>query len=167
MNIVGVILIFMGMKGLAEYYKDESIYSDALRGLIFLIIAAFAIAVAVPIFAISGMFNIFKLGPFGVGFELLALFLMVVLVFIFYVLAAMNLRKVFNSLAKKSGEHMFETAGALLFFGAIFTILLVGFLLIFLAWIIATIAFFSIKVPLQPYAYASQPTAGPTTQSTR
>ena len=77
------------------------------------------------------------------------------------------MRKSFNSLAQKSGEHMFETAGTLLFVGAILTIVLVGFLLIFIAWIMATIAFFSIKVPQQSYGYAPPPTATPTIQSTR
>ena len=166
-SIVGIILVFIGMKGLAEYYKDDRIYHDALRGLIFLIIAAVAIAVAVPIFALSGMFSIFALGPLGIGFVLISFFLVIAVVFVFYLLAAINLRKAFNALAQKSGEHMFETAGTLLFFGAIFTIILVGFLLIFLAWIIATVAFFSIKVPAQQYAYGPQPTAAPTTQATR
>jgi uncharacterized membrane protein len=166
-NIVGIILLFIGMKGLAEYYKDDNIYRDALRGLIFLIIAAVAIAVVVPVLAISGMFSIFAIGPFGVGFGLLALLLMIVLIFTFYLLAAMNLRKAFNSLSEKSGEHMFETAGTLLFFGAIFTIILVGFLLIFLAWIIATIAFFTIKVPQRQYTYMPPQAEAQPAQATR
>jgi uncharacterized membrane protein len=166
-SIVGIILVFVGMKGLSEYYKDDGIYRDALRGLMFLIIAVIAIAVAVPVFSVSGMFSIFALGPFGVGFGLIALLLMLVLVFVFYLLAAINLRKAFNRLAQASGEHMFETAGMLLFFGAIFTIILVGYVLIFLAWIIATIAFFSIKAPSQPYGYGPPPTSAPPMQPTR
>ncbi len=167
-NIVGVILLFIGMKGLAEYYKDESIYRDALRGLIFLIVAAVAIAVALPLLVIGGIFSGFSTGAFGIGLGLLSLLLLAVIVFVFYVLAAMYLRKSFNSLAQKSGEHLFETAGILLFVGAILTIVfLIGLLLIFVAWIIATIAFFSIKVPPQPYAYGPAPTAASTTQATR
>jgi len=160
-SIVGIILVFIGMKGLAEYYKDDRIYHDALRGLIFLIIAAIAIAVMFPLFIIGGSFGIFALGPLGVGFGLISFFLVIAVVFVFYLLAAMNLRKAFNALAQKSGEHMFETAGMLLFFGAIFTIILVGFVMIFLAWIIATIAFFSIKVPPQQYTYAPPQVAQP------
>ena len=148
-SIVGIILVFVGMKGLAEYYEDDRIYHDALRGLVFLIIAAIAIAIMVPLFTLSGVFGIFVLGPLGVGFGLIAFFLVIAVVFIFYLLAAMNLRKAFNALAQKSGEHMFETAGMLLFFGAILTIILVGFVLIFLAWVFSTIGFFSIKVPPQ------------------
>ena len=168
-SIIGIILVFIGMKGLAEYYKDNSIYRDALRGLIFLIIAAIAIAVAVPLFVIGGMFSAFTIGAFGIGLGLISLLLLAVIVFVFYVLAAMNLRKAFNTLAQKSGEHMFETAGTLLFIGAILTIFFfIGLLLIFVAWIIATIAFFSIKVPQQPYAYGPPPAyAAPTIQATR
>ena len=167
-SIVGIILLYIGMKGLSEYYKDESIYKNALWGAIFLIIAAVAIAVAVPLFIFGGMFSAFTLGPLGIGLGLLSLLVLVVVVFVFYLLAAMYLRKSFNSLAQKSGEHMFETAGMLLFIGAILTILfLIGLALIFVAWIILTIAFFSIKVPQQQYAYASSATAAQPTQASR
>ena len=167
LSFVGIILVFIGMKGLSDYYKDDRIYHDALRGLVFLIVAAITIAVMVPIFILGGAFEIFALGPLGVGFGLIAFILLIAVIFIFYLLAAMNLRKAFISLAEKSGENMFETAGMLLFFGAIFTIIIVGFVLIFFAWVIATIAFFSIKVPSQPYSYVSPQVVLPTIQATR
>ncbi len=168
-SIIGIILLFIGMKGLSENYKDESIYHHAVSGLIFLIIAVIAIAVAVPLFSL-GAFSVFTFGPFGVGFGFFALLLLAIIVFVFYLLAAINLRKSFNSLAQQSGEHMFETAGTILFVGAILTILFfIGLVLVFVAWIILTIAFFSIKVPQQQYAYAPPPTASPAppTQATR
>jgi uncharacterized membrane protein len=153
LSIVGIILLYIGIKGLSEYYRDESIYRDALRGVIYAVIALVAIAAAVPLFVIGGMFNVFSAGAFGVGFGVISLLLLLVVVFIFYVLAAMQLRKAFNSLAAKTGEHMFETAGTLLLVGAVLTIVLIGLILIFIAWIILTIAFFSIKVPQQQYTY--------------
>jgi uncharacterized membrane protein len=168
-SIVGIILLYIGIKGLSEYYKDETIYRDTLRGVIYAIIALIAIAIAVPLFIIGGMFSVFTLGPLGTGLGLISLLLLAVIVFIFYVLAANQLRKAFNSLAQKTGEHMFETAGTLLFVGAILTIIFfIGLLLIFVAWIIATIAFFSIKIPQQPYGYgpATAPSS-PVTQPTR
>jgi uncharacterized membrane protein len=167
-SIVGIVLLYMGIKGLSDYYKDETIYRDTLRGVIYAIIALGAFAVALPLFMIGGMFSVFTLGPFGIGLGLVSLFLLAVFVFIFYVLAAMQLRKAFNSLAQKTGEKMFETAGTLLFIGAILTIVFfIGLLLIFVAWIIATIAFFSIKVPAHPYPYSTLSTTVPTAQTTR
>jgi len=154
------------MKELANYYKEPSIYQNALLGVVFGIIALIAIAAAVPIVAISGLFSIFAL-----GFGLLALLLVLVIVFVFYLIAALYFRRAFNALAQKSGEHMFETAGLLLWIGAILTIVFfIGLVLILVAWILATIAFFSIKVPSQTYAYtpptAPVPTTAPPTQAT-
>jgi len=49
-----------------------------------------AITITVPLFVIGGMFSVFTLGPFGIGIELICLFLLAVIVFVFYVLAAIN-----------------------------------------------------------------------------
>jgi uncharacterized membrane protein len=167
-SIIGMILILVGMKGLADYYKDESIYKNAIWGVIFGIIAVIAIAAAIPIVILGGVFSSFALGAAGIGFGLLSLVLIIVIVFVFYLIAAMYFRKAFSSLAQRSGEHMFETAGTLLFIGAILTIAFgLGLLLILVAWILATIAFFSIKVPSQPYPYIPPPSAAPPTQPTR
>ena len=54
--------------------------------------------------------SVFTLGPFGISFGLVSFLLLAIIVFIFYVLAALQLRKAFNELAQKTGEHMFETA---------------------------------------------------------
>jgi uncharacterized paraquat-inducible protein A len=105
----------------------------------------------------------------GFGFGLLVLAVTLVIVFVFYLIAAMYFRRAFNILAQKSGEHMFETAGLLLWIGAILTIVFfIGLVLILVAWILATIAFFSIKVPSQQYTYTPPTVATPPpTQATR
>ena len=170
-SIVGIILILIGMKGLSEYYKEPSIYQNAIWGVIFGIIALIAIAVAVPLFFIFGAFSVFTL-----GLSLIGLFGLAVVVFIFYLIAAMYFRRAFDTLAQRSGEHTFETAGLLLFIGAILTIVFfIGLIIIFVAWILATIAFFSIKLQpqqqyaSQPYGYTppSTPPVAQPTQATR
>jgi len=162
-SIVGIILVLLGTKGLSDYYKEPSIYQNALWGVIFGIIALIAIAVAVPLFFVFGAFSVFTL-----GLSLLGLFGLAVVVFVFYLIAAMYFRRAFNALAQKSGEHLFETAGLLLFIGAVLTIVFfIGLLLILIAWILATIAFFSIKVPSQPYAYSPPPPFPPAAQPTQ
>jgi uncharacterized membrane protein len=72
------------------------------------------------------------------------------MVLIFFVLKAVFYRRAFDVLSDKSGEKMFGTAGLLLFLGAILTIVLVGFVLLLVGWILATVAFFSIKTPTTP-----------------
>lgn len=157
-GIIGAILLLIGVKGLARYYQDNEVYQNTLMGIIFLIIASIVAAVAIFGAVIS------FLSLFSVGFGVLVLILGLIFAFIFYLLAAMRLRKTFDALAQKSGEQSFATAGNLLWWGAILTIIFVGLILIFIAWIFATIAFFSMKLqPQQPYV--SQP-SGNTPPST-
>ena len=77
-------------------------------GVIFYIIAVIAAAVAV-IALVIGFASIIG---FAVG--IIVFIASLIVVFIFYLLAAMHLRKTFDILAQKSGEHLFETAGTLL-----------------------------------------------------
>lgn len=166
LGIIGAILLIMGIKGLADYYKDNEMYENALMGVIFLIIAAIVVAVAVVgsfafFFSIVGFIG-------GIGVLILGL----IVAFVFYLLSAMRLRKTFNDLAQKSGEHNFSTAGTLYWWGAILTIIFVGVILIFIAWIFATIGFFSMKLqPQQPYASQpsgyTPPSPPPVTQPTQ
>ena len=54
------------------------------------------------------------------------------------------LRKSFNAIASGLSVKMFRTAALLYFLGAILTVVIVGFLLIFVASILQVVAFFSI-----------------------
>jgi uncharacterized membrane protein len=68
-----------------------------------------------------------------------------VILFIFVVVAALFYRKSLNSLAQKTGVGLFDTTGLILLIGAVLTIIVIGFLLLWVAMILLTVAFFSIK----------------------
>lgn len=169
LGIVGVVLLLKGMKELSYYYQDEKIYQDSLTGVKFYIVAIIAAAVAVTSIVIgaasaTALFTgnfVFTAG-FAVG--LIAFLAGLVIAFVFYVLASTHLKRTFNTLAEKTGEQSFATAGNLLWIGSILTIIGVGLLLIFIAWIFATIGFFSMKsrqyqqYTPQPNGYTATPT---------
>jgi len=159
LGIIGIILLLIGIKGLASYYQNNEIYQNSLTGVIFYIIALIAAAVAVVALVI-GFASIIG---FAVG--IIVFILALIVAFIFYLLAAMHLRKTFDVLAQKSGEQSFATAGTLLWLGAILTIVFVGLILIFIAWIFATIGFFSMKLQPQQQPY-SAPQSGYTSPPT-
>lgn len=165
-GIIGIILLFIGLKGLSDYYKEPSIVGHAFKGLIFGIIGSIA-ATALSSTLFLGFFTI---APATDGFlaaiGAIALTIVILIVaFVFYLLMAMNLRRAFNTLADRSGENMFRTAGTLLWYGAILTIIVVGLILVWIAFLMLAIAFFSMKLaPTQPYSqpYTSPPPpAGP------
>lgn len=160
LSIIGVVLLLIAIKGFSQSYQDPSMYDNSLKGFIYYIIAAIAFAVSFALL-IAGIATIwvFGLGLFGIiGFVVALIF-----AFIFYVMAAKRLKMTLNSLAQRTGEKSFETAGMLLYLGAILTIVVVGFILIFIAWIFATIGFFQMKTtgqqsaPQQQYGYAPPP----------
>jgi uncharacterized membrane protein len=160
LGIIGVVLLVRSMKEFANYYQDERIYQETVVGVKFYVIAIIAAAVAVTAIVLGAwsathFTNIFTFtAGFGVG--LVAFLAGIVTAFVFYVFAASHLRKVFNILGDKSGEGSFYTAGTLLWIGSILTIIMVGLLLIFIAWIFSTIGFFTMK-PRQYQQYNPQP----------
>jgi uncharacterized membrane protein len=149
LGIVGVVLLIRAMKEFSNYYQDETIYQNALTGVKFYIIAIIAaavsgVAITLGIWSATGFNPVFVLTA-GFGIGLVAFIGGLVIAFIFYILAASNLKRTFETLAKKSGENSFNTAASLLWIGSILTIFVIGLLLILIAWIFATIGFFSMK----------------------
>ncbi len=173
LGIIGVVLLLRAMREFANYYQDNEIYQNSLTGVKFYIVALISLAVSGAGFIVGFVFNDFPntltLGTGNIiGLAIGITFLVVA--FLFYVLAAVRLRKTFDTLAQKTGEHSFETAGTLLWAGSLLSILIVGFLLIFAAWIFAVVGFFAMRGPQpQPYGYTpppTQPSAGPSQQQT-
>lgn len=151
LGIIGVVLLLKGMKELSYYYQDEKIYQESLTGVKFYIVAIVSAAVAGGgiAFGIGSATGFKYTGHFvltaGLGAGIAAFLGGLVIAFIFYVLATTYLRRTFKTLAEKSGEGSFVTAANLMWWGAILTIIFVGLLLIFVAWIFATIGFFTMK----------------------
>lgn len=166
LTIIGVFLLLSAIKGFSTYYQDPAMYDNAFKGFIYYIIAAIAFAVAFGLL-IAGFVSIFFIALGIIGF-IAAL----VVAFIFYVMAAKRLRTTLNDLAQRTGEHSFETAGMLLWWGAILTIIFIGGILIFIAWIFVIIGFISMKTPgqpvyqQQPSGYTPPPPTPPPTQAT-
>jgi uncharacterized membrane protein len=173
LGILGVILLLRAMKEFSNYYQDEEIYRNSLTGVKFYIIAIIAAAVAIAAlvvgvaFATGFTFTDVFAPTVGFGVGLIAFFVGIVVAFVFYVLASSRLRKVFNTLAEKSGEASFTTAGTLLWWGSIFSIIVVGLIVIFIAWIFAAIGFFTMKSRLlQQYNPQQNGYTPPSTQPT-
>jgi len=153
--LIGAILTLIALKGMSDHYKEAGIFNNALYGFITAIIgvvAFIAAMVVVIIMAISGLdwtdpaaiqqyfmdlSNVWNI----IGTVIIAF----VVLFVFFIIAAIFARKSLSMLSAKSGEKIFETAGLVWLIGAILTIVLVGLILIWIAWILIVVGFFSIK----------------------
>jgi uncharacterized membrane protein len=163
LGIVGIVLLLKSMKEFADYYGNQSIYQNAWTGIKYYIVGIIAIAVAGTAFVI-GLLSAATF-PFtgivgltaGLGIGVIAAIAGLIVAFVFYVLAANHLKKTLNTLAEKTGDTTLATAGTLLFIGALLTIIGIGLILIFIAWIIAAVGFFSLRNPQFPQYNQSQP----------
>ncbi len=162
-SIVGFILVLLAVKYISEAVGDRSIYDNML---FFVILAIIGSVVAV-------LFVFTALLPFlGPGFQppidppditdplaIFAIFTVLIglaIAWIVSIVAALFLRRSFNSIATHLGVRLFGTAALLFFIGAILLIVIVGFVLIFVAEILMIVAFFSIP-DQQPAPATAQP----------
>ncbi len=177
LGLVGLILLLIGMKGLADYYREAGIFNNALYGtitgivggvtfvtIIFTAVLGF-ISDIIPSWNedwaslgqinpadISTNIDLSTIGPF-----LAAILVAFVVLFVFVLVVAILYRKSLNLLRDKTGVGMFGTAGTVLLVGAVLTIVFgLGLILVWIAVLLVAIAFFQLR-PQQPAPPAPPP----------
>jgi len=167
-EIVGLILVMVALYNLGSYYTEGRIFNNALYGLI-MGIAGGVISAGVLIItvltsltdflytvfpdwngdwtALSGLtpdpsnISMDSVAPFLAG-----VFVMLIILWVFAILAAFFLRRSFGTLSEKSGVGLFSTAGLLLLIGAVLIILFgIGLILIWISALLLAIAFFQLR----------------------
>jgi uncharacterized membrane protein len=163
-DLVGLILVLIAMKGLADYYKEAGIFNNALYAFILAIVGVVAF-IAILLIAALNLLSQLGLSAAnmadwatilstydwtGTGFNTLMNFAAyviadLVVLFVFVLVTAIFLRKSLRLLSAKTGVGMFGTTGLILLIGAILTIIVIGILLIWVAMLILAVSFFSIR----------------------
>jgi uncharacterized membrane protein len=174
LSLVGVIMTLIGLKGMADHYSDAGIFNNALYSVITIIIGGVAFVATLAIVVIMALSNIdidwtnpaaiqaYFTDINNIWGIIGAAIAAIVVLFVFAIISALLFRKSLTSLSAKSGEKIFDTAGLIWLIGAVLTIVLVGFILIGIAWILIAVGFFSMKTtPTQP---APQPQPPPPTE---
>ena len=175
LGLVGLILVLISVKGLADHYNDGTIFNNTLYGVICTIIGGVAFAAAIIVGA-AGFLSALNIDVATMGtdpsafsavdwegmidFNIIMDFIAIlavalVVLFALLVVSAIFYRKSLNTLSEKTGVGLFGTTGMLILIGAILTIIAVGALILWVALILLTVAFFSIKT--EPATVASPP----------
>jgi len=163
-SLVGLVLVFVAVKYIAEETKDHGIFQNYLMNFIFDIIAIGAvIGIMIAAFGVAGGmswastlqqqnitdFNTFW-ASFGtlVGGCILALFVAWVMLLI----GALYLRKSYNSIAEHTKVDLFKTTGLVNLIGAATLIIIIGFFIIIIARILEIVSYFSLpeNLPAAP-----------------
>ena len=188
-DILGVILVLIALYNFAGYYKEKGIFNNAMYG-VFAGIVGIVIAVVIGIAivlsnitsfleklypswngnlstipSLSGMTPVTSNLSFSdiVPFIVAAITVIAVL-WIFAIITAFFVRRSLSLASSKTSVRLFSTAGWLLLIGAALTIILIGFLLMWIALLILAIAFFTVKPQTEqpPMATATSTPTTPT-----
>jgi len=163
-SLIGIILLLIGLKGLANFYKEDGIFNNALYSMITAMVGC---VVGVGVIVTSAVSALADLGidwsniedwgnvgtdigtrftdfDFSAILSLLgALLVGLLIIFVFFIISMYFLRKSMNQLSTKSGIGLFGTAGILVLIGAVIPV--IGLLIIWIGFILATVALFQIK----------------------
>ena len=146
-GLVGIILFLVAMNSLSRYYSEPGIFKNALYGFLINIIGAAALIVI--LFALiftTIVSSATSSTPVLSGTAFIALFLVIIVAaLVLSIVSAVLYMRAFNKLGEKSGVHSFNTAGLLYLIGTVLTIVLIGGLLVWVAWIFALSGFNSLK----------------------
>lgn len=141
-SIVGYILTLVAVKYVSDELQDSSIFNNMLYAVITGIVGA-----VVGFLVLLGGFRspAFTSGMSGIagaiGFLAVA--------WIALIISAIFIRRAFGTMAGRLDIRTFRTAGTLYLVGAALTIILVGFIILFVAYIYQVISFFSIPETAQ------------------
>jgi uncharacterized membrane protein len=176
LSLIGIILVFIAAKGLADNYGEAGIFNNALYALIMGIIGVIAF-VGIAIYAVfTQIFSIFDVtegdwaslssaiqeritsGDMSFIWELIGILILAwVVLSICVIIAVIFSRKSLNLASAKTGVGMFGIAGILMLIGGVLAIVAIGYLLIWIAWILIAVAFFSIRTTATQQTAPAQP----------
>jgi uncharacterized membrane protein len=166
-SLIGIILLLIGLKGLANFYKEDGIFNNTLYSILIGIVGCI---IGVGIIAVSAVSALAEIGIDWANIEdwanigtdvtnvitdfdlsvlmtlLGALLIGLIIFYIVLIVAMFFFRKSMNQLSSKSGIGLFGTAGLLMLIGAVIPV--IGLLLIWIGAILVTIAFFQMKQEL-------------------
>ncbi|XES77764.1 MAG: DUF996 domain-containing protein [Candidatus Bathyarchaeia archaeon] len=155
LGLVSFILFLLAMHNLSKYYNRPAIFKNVLYGIIVNIVGVIVVLVVESAFLTIvtrqvhvDVPNALSNGPLAVS-SVQSVFLPVVslllTVFIFGIISAFFYMRAFNALSEESGVTAFRTAGVLYLIGTVLTLVMVGALLVWVAWIFVAIGFFSLN----------------------
>ncbi len=156
LSIVGIVLILLAVKEIADVIGDETIFRNYLLSFILQISAFLALIVAIV--TVFGASIIVRGGTralehemqnFGAIMTIIGGILVGFVIFwVLFSLGSYYLKKSYEPIAEHTGVELFKTVGLLYFIGALTTIILIGLLIIFVARILEIIAYFSLPEEL-------------------
>ena len=153
---ISLLLFFIGMKGLAEHYKDKTIYQNTRKIIIYGIVAIISLNVTPIIGNFISRSNELSGGTSSTSSPFIITIITLIVAIILVALIAICYREILRALANHTSKQEFRTASDLMYYGILLAIVFVGLFLIFAAIILMIIALYSLKETDTKTKYCTQ-----------
>ncbi len=165
LSVIGLILFILAMFYLSKYYGEPAIFKNIVYALVMAIatgvgVIASYVALIIPVARTvtqastpSSPTQFF--GPFLIGIIIILLGAVVM-----GIISSILIMRAFNKLGEKSGVDSFKTAGLLYLLGMLLSIVGIGAILSWIAFIFAAIGFYRLK-PTAATPAVTYPTESP------
>jgi len=156
-GIIGLVMFLVAMRSLSQYYNEPIIFKKTWTGFLISLITVALLVGAVVAISLASVFRLSIMGPglflgiFGIG----------IVGFAIAIITATFYKSAFQKLAEKSGVISFNSAGSLYLTGTVLTIILVGAIIVWIAWVEALSGFYSLKPKSAELPTASYPPPQP------
>ena len=168
LEIVGLILVMIALYNLGTYYKDGTIFNNALYALITGIVGAVISVLVVVVTVLTSLTDFLQTlfpdwngdwtalsgltpNPSNITFDsiipfIAGIFTVLAILWIFSIISAFFVRRSFGALSEKSGVGLFSTAGLIILIGAVLIVIFgIGLILIWISALLLAIAFYQIN----------------------
>lgn len=160
--LVGYVLILIAVKYISNIVGDEKIFDNMLISVIALIAGLVIAIIAIISAVLSAIFAAPHVHSFTPGAILLSIIAPLLVVWAALTFGAYYLKKSYDQIAAHTGVDMFKTAGLLYLIGAATSIAIIGLLIMLVANVLQTVAFFTLPDTYQPRTQPpGQPSALP------
>ena len=173
LEITGWILVLIAIKYVSEAVQDRSIYKNAIIAAVLAMVGAVVggLVVGFSIFRFMSLGSMTSTTPPpsltspGISGLIPSIIAGLVVLWVLAIIASFFLRRSYNTVATRLNIGLFRTGALIYLIGSILTIVLVGFLLAFVAQILFVVAFFSLPEGV-PGTVGFTPPPSPTVPST-
>ena len=168
LEIVGLILVMIALYNLGTYYKDGTIFNNALYALITGIVGAVISVLVVVVTVLTSLTDFLQTlfpdwngdwtalsgltpNPSNITFDSIIPFIagiltVLAILWVFSIISAFFVRRSFGALSEKSGVGLFSTAGLIILIGAVLVVIFgIGLILIWISALLLAIAFYQIN----------------------
>ncbi len=169
LSIAGLIMTLLAVKYISDILGDKRIFKNMIISVILaiggiIVLVAFVFAAIARFIGIGNLFGAAQsasptIPPSDIISLIAGLAIGLLAAWVLVIVSAVFLRMSYKSVAARLNVGLFSTAALLYLIGAALTIILIGFVLIFVAQILLVVAFFSLPdtPPMPPSGTAPAP----------